>query len=308
MKNKYKYQIMQILMLLVLQLFCGCEYRETKQKVEKAGECLKAKECPQCQISEKCIALLAYGMLSDDEFDIPFGGACKDIVSDSLVSFLNEQKYIFKKWQRTEKINTNRDDDIFLLNMLISISADMDTDSNSKEWKLNTEYAATSYDSDHSFIWRFYLLAGIAYDTGINPAILRHITSFNDFAAYLDSSFADNPSTRDYPYGDRTLLSWCKCEYNKQSIRELKKYSKTDLFIKYYDSRCKNEDTTNVEEQKFKFNVEAERSFFEQVDENENCTSLEKDILKAWYIEAVEFGTKSLFSRKQFREAEKCLH
>ncbi|MDR0518198.1 MAG: hypothetical protein LBH25_14280 [Fibromonadaceae bacterium] len=84
--------------LLAAMLLCSCNDKKTKQSMEKA------EEIPPIQISEKCIALLAYGLLSDDENDVPFGGACKDVASDSLVIFLQSQKLLVKSSGQNEKM------------------------------------------------------------------------------------------------------------------------------------------------------------------------------------------------------------
>lgn len=111
------------MVLFITILFCGCKSQQTKpiednsekdivSPVEKeTEECMPyqtesaTEECMPCKISRKCIALLAYGLLSDDKFDIPFGGTCTEIASESLVNFLVCQKSLFKKYKDTGKIN-----------------------------------------------------------------------------------------------------------------------------------------------------------------------------------------------------------
>jgi len=218
-------------------LLYGCNNHETKKD--------ERKECSTCQISERCIALLAYGLLSDDENDIPFGGSCKDIISDSLVTFLQLQKRIFKQWQHNKELDTNElqsywdsKNDINLLRLLILTRINMESGVRGKTWRLNLGFAKEEYGSDYSFIWRLYMLGfandGI-YKSSFNIDTLVRISSFSDFAAYLDSSFTDVHST---PLG--SVSDWCK--HVKKYAQELKRFSREDFLLKYYDSRCKNEE------------------------------------------------------------------
>jgi hypothetical protein len=226
-----------IISLLLVILLYGCNNHETKKD--------EINECPTYQISERCIALLAYGLLSDDENDIPFGGSCKDGISDSLVTFLQSQKRIFKQWQNNKELDTNElqsnwdsKNDINLLRLLILTRITMESGVRGKTWMLNLGFAKEEYGSDYSFIWRLYMLGfandGI-YKSSFSLDTLVHIESFSNFAAYLDSSFFYLPDT---PLG--SVSNWC--QHVKKYANELKMFSNEDFLLKYYNSRCKNED------------------------------------------------------------------
>jgi len=213
--------------LLIVVFVFGCynpkiTTQEVKQNVEYSA----------IQISEKCLALLAYGLLSDDENDIPFGGVCKDIASDSLVKFLQIQKRVFKHWQKTGEIDTNDREfswdykgDIGLLNSLIWTRITMEKG----VFGLNAEYATEYYGSDYSFIWRLYMFNSV--NDKVKSLILDRATSFSDFTAYIDSAY--------------NVPSWCRNV--RRYAQELKKYSKDDsssedFLLKYYALRCESED------------------------------------------------------------------
>jgi hypothetical protein len=228
-------------------LLYGCGVQENKQNGETAVE------CPPCQISEKCLALLAYGLLSNDENDIPLGGACKDIISDSLVDFLVLQKRLFKHWQRTGEYDTSyhqfaRDyqGDLSLLHSLIFVRALTDRDLGDKSSSINASNMKFKYGSDYSFIWRLYIL-GISYREAFmlsfRPLDIRldPTASFNDFTAYLDSAFLYRPEQQHFG----AVPNWCKTA--EIYILELKIYSKKDFFVKYYNLRCKNENSLDFE-------------------------------------------------------------
>jgi len=208
------------------------------QAEQKEG---KPPECPSIQISEKCLALLAYGLLSDDEKDIPFGGACKDAIPDSVVNFLSLQKRIFKHWQKTgdvgdrDYIGWKYEGDLGLLGYLISLRF-LVPDVHS--FGSNYDFIRNKYGTDFSFIWKLRLL-GLSDERfrGFEFSIdtLMSFTTFNDFATYLDSSIADIPNMK-----WQTWSYWCK-KY-KEYILEYKKYysekeSKDDFFIQFYESK-----------------------------------------------------------------------
>jgi hypothetical protein len=209
------------------------------QAEQKEG---KPPENPSLQISEKCLALLAYGLLSDDEKDIPFGGACKDAIPDSVVNFLRLQKRVFKHWQKTgdrcdeDYIGWRYKGDLSLLGYLICTRLEITEFS---LWPFTVGYIRDKYGTDFSFIWRLRLfgLSTQRYRKGLDFSLdtLLNFTSFNDFATYLDSSIADIPNMR-----LQTWEYWCK--KFEENIREYKKYFskeelENDFFAQYYESR-----------------------------------------------------------------------
>lgn len=231
-------------------LFCGCYNQKVKQNCD-IQEIKQNEECLLCKIPEKCLALLTYGLLSDDDNDVPFGGACKDIASDSLVKFLQVQKLTFKRWQKMKEIDINNyefswsyNGDIGLLHSLIWTRITMGSGINSFVWRLNADFATEYYGSDNSFIWRLYMLGSVYNKVRSSFKIdgLNRIASFSDYAAYLDSAF--------YYEHDRSLgyvPSWCR--EVKRYAYELRKYSKEgspseDFLLRYYVLRCENEEGT----------------------------------------------------------------
>jgi hypothetical protein len=245
-------QVIKIAILFMSVLFFGCHPKTNQSRyAQERGQPEEAAESRSYQISEKCLALLAYGLLSDDDNDAPFGGACKDIASDSLVKFIQIQKHLFKHWQKTGKVDTNGrkfswgyNGDFGLLRSLIWTRITVKDDS-WKIWKLNAQFTEEYYGNDYSFIWRFYIF-GFIYNEAMSSFkldSLNRIASFNDYAAYLDSAFYYKSDLNSFG----RVLRWCR--EVKRYAYELKKYSKDDspgedFLLKYYALRCENKEGT----------------------------------------------------------------
>jgi hypothetical protein len=261
---------MAIAVLLMATLFCNCNEQKAKQSEEKT------EERQTNQISEKCIALLAYGLLSDDEGDVPFGGACKEIASDSLVDFLQSQKGLVKKSEQNEKIDAKdcivliayellSDDEI---NIPAGVCKDIVPDSIAKylqlqkhifkRWQKDRIVDAKEITLKMGINTNIRLLEWlIGIRTKIGPTII-----INDKTGPCDDDCEECGGygcALDWPYDAEYVLDNFGGDYSfiwklymlgyynrpiniplwsckmREYAQELKKYSKNEFLIKYYD-------------------------------------------------------------------------
>jgi len=289
---------LKITILFIVMLFCGCTDQRNKRIEEKSMK------DASYQISERCIALLAYGLLSNDEFDIPFGGMCNDIASDTLVkylqlqkrilmhqqysekhnidstfqisekciallvynllsdnepdipivdicntiasdtmlSYLQLQKRIFKRWQYNSEKNTEAmtlywewayKRDIGLLGSLINTRIELGWH---PKWDLFLLEIESQYGDDFLFFWRLAMLGSLKIWNQREFDSLISTTHFDDIASYLDTAIFF-----------QSVSDWCNIaekSYNKLKLFSKNDFSKEDFLLMYYDSRCKKDDFT----------------------------------------------------------------
>ena len=264
--------IKTIMILVMAMLFCDCSKAPETKHIER-----KPKECQACKISEKCLALLAYGLLSDDKFDVPFGGACKDIApdcvalltyellsddeidipvepckeiaSDSIAKFLQLEKNIFKRWQKDRVVdakeitsNMGINTDIKLLHWLIGIRLKIGPIS-----VINDKSGDCDDDCEEcggykcAFDWD--VDAGNVLEIfGGDYSFIWKLQALGYFKKlYLNIDTLTRISEfMDYAaYLDTSLKNAPQwCCDMKKYAQELKKYSEEDFFIKYYDRTC----------------------------------------------------------------------
>jgi len=215
---------------------------DVKELIRQVEE--RSKKSAPCHLSD-CVTLLAYGLLSDNETDLSTGEACKDIVSDSLISFLQVQKRIFKQWQYNRIVDkdVDRDDTLFhwtkkrdinLLRWLILSRIKID------DFKTESyiSYTISEFGSNNLFIWRiimlYYLKEGLTIDNRFEIDTIIRNASFDNLATYLDKSLSG-----------ASILDWCSRV--KGSIQPLKGFyhddsPKEDFLMRYYDYRCRDEE------------------------------------------------------------------
>lgn len=239
-----------IAILLAMALLCGCNGQKNRANEEQA------KECPPCRLSEKCAALFAYGLLSDDENDIPLGGACEGVLSDSVIMYIYAQKRMVnnKRYHkeppdfhemRPRKERGGCPSDIDLLNLLLVLRDEIRWGDG--EWLKLAGYVSHCYGTDYSFYWQ---LAA----RGVTGDVLRHrhdffnldtlsrIGDFSDYAGYLDTSLTSGYSFA----GEPADLTPRWCEDIAALVTGLREYSKDDFIPRYYDIRCLNKDSSSI--------------------------------------------------------------
>jgi hypothetical protein len=225
-----------VVVLLIILLLGGCGGQNTSADKEPI------KDCQPCQLSEKCIALLAYGLLSDDDNDVPLGGACEGVLSDSIITYLQIQKHI---------VNTKTPNaydtlvywglgrDIALLGHLIELRREIRWHDNT--WRILASNIPFVSETDYSFYWRL-LAHGLTNSVSnyhrsfFNLDTLNRIAVFSSYTTYLDSLLIGEPIS----YGKTSTLSYW-CNDISELVVGLRTYSKDDFLLKYYDIRCKNE-------------------------------------------------------------------
>ena len=196
-----------------------------------------------CQIPEKCAAQIAKILLLDDVNDIAKETACDGFLQDSLMAYLQLQKQKFYNWiyhKRESGIGVklyggrHGKNGIDLLYALINTRISMETGTAGITWLNNVNYLGDMYGDNYSFIWRQHMLgaaccdlASIIYNS-VKLDFLGRRNNFNDYAAYLDTNLVD-----EY----RSISTWC--ETVTYSADRLRKYSKNDFLLRYYDSRCR---------------------------------------------------------------------
>jgi len=229
-------------------LLCGCDNQKKHMNEEKATD------CQPYQISEKCVALLAYGLLSDDENDIPLGGACKGVLSDSVIMYLQVQKRIVNNWKYNKKLSDKLemhlgrnfgDRDIDLLGHLIMLRHEVRWRGDN-EWLKRVGNIPHYYGKEYSFYWRL-IAHGITNNTTsrhqsfFNLDTLNEFENFRDYFVYIDSLLVGEPKSIGKPIA---LSSWCgKITKLVDGLRE---YSKDDFLLRYYDIRCKDENLLDI--------------------------------------------------------------
>ncbi|GBU20516.1 hypothetical protein R80B4_00394 [Fibrobacteres bacterium R8-0-B4] len=241
--NSARIKVFIVLSLTVL--FYSCANQQSKQ-IEENVPVLPTettqREGKIYQLSEKCLALLAYGLLSDDIFDVPFGGACKDIVSDTLADYLKDKKRAFKRWQISGVIPdkdtyvesndyTNIGDNFHLLGELIYSRMLIGDLVCGKCGTLTLDNTIIQYGRNNVFVWRLRILHEIKHLLGeqrsLNFESLIRTESYKEMFSYLDTTL--------------NIKRWCEeAEGSVQNLRPrlTSDYSKDDYLLRYYNTRC----------------------------------------------------------------------